>query len=78
MSLHMSVHDARKKGLLLCCPSQLEEEMRVRVWYGYVLLDREISMSFGRPLMISGGDQLRLPEAIDDEYLSEVGGKRNT
>ncbi|KAK4647013.1 uncharacterized protein QC761_121810 [Podospora bellae-mahoneyi] len=78
MSLHMSAHDARKKGLLLCCPSQLEEEMRVRVWYGCVLLDREISMSFGRPLMISGGDQLRLPEAIDDEYLSEVGGKRNT
>ncbi|KAK4171980.1 putative transcriptional activator [Triangularia setosa] len=78
ISLHLSAHDARKKGLLLCYPSQLEEEMRVRVWYGCVLLDREISMSFGRPLMISGGDQLRLPEAIDDEYLSdEVGGKRN-
>ncbi|KAK4199005.1 putative transcriptional activator [Triangularia verruculosa] len=79
MSLHLTPHDARRKGLLLSCPSQLEEEMRVRVWYGCVLLDREISMSFGRPLMISGGDQLRLPEAIDDEHLSgEDGDKRNT
>ena len=80
MGLQLNPHEARRKGLLTSCPTQLESEMRVRVWYGCVLLDREISMSFGRPLMItsSGGERLRLPEAIDDEYLSvEPGGKRN-
>ncbi|KAG7285016.1 hypothetical protein NEMBOFW57_009634 [Staphylotrichum longicolle] len=76
MGLQLSPGDARRKGLLAACPTQLESEMRIRVWYGCVLLDREISMSFGRPLMINtaGNEQLKLPEAIDDEYLSDVAG----
>ena len=82
MGLQLSPSDARRKGLLAACPTQLESEMRIRVWYGCVLLDREISMSFGRPVMINtttGSEQPRLPEAIDDEHLSEVaGGKWNS
>ncbi|KAB5580894.1 fungal-specific transcription factor domain-containing protein [Coniochaeta sp. 2T2.1] len=77
MGLQLSSQDARKKGLLASSPTQLESEMRIRVWYGCVLLDREISMSFGRPLMINntaGGDYLKLPQAIDDEYLNEEAG----
>lgn len=36
-------------------------------------------MSFGRPLMIvTGGNGIRLPEAIDDDRLSEEAGKWNT
>ena len=80
MGLQLSPGDARRRGLLAAAPTQLESEMRVRVWYGCVLLDREISMSFGRPLMINSGgaDQLTLPEAIDDERLNEeVGGMWN-
>ncbi|KAK4447154.1 fungal-specific transcription factor domain-containing protein [Podospora aff. communis PSN243] len=80
MGLQLSVQEARRRGLLRSWPSQLHTEMRIRVWYGCVLLDREISMSFGRPLMITttGGEQLRLPEAIDDEHLCEEAGvKRN-
>ncbi|KAL2140208.1 hypothetical protein VTI28DRAFT_4094 [Corynascus sepedonium] len=82
MGLQLSPNDARKKGLVTSCPTQLELEMRIRVWYGCVLLDREISMSFGRPSMInahSTGEQLRLPEAIDDEFLNDEGiGKRHS
>ena len=31
-------------------------------------------MSFGRPLMIAGGEAVRLPETIDDNQLSDVIG----
>ncbi|CCC05646.1 unnamed protein product [Sordaria macrospora k-hell] len=76
-------HDKMPKtrGLLTSQPTQLECEMRLRVWYGCVLLDREISMSFGRPLMITNAsnDKLQLPHAIDDEYLSDKpGAERGT
>ncbi|KAK4205939.1 fungal-specific transcription factor domain-containing protein [Rhypophila decipiens] len=39
MGLQLSALDARRKGLLVSSPTQLESEMRVRVWYGCVLLD---------------------------------------
>ncbi|KAK3402693.1 fungal-specific transcription factor domain-containing protein [Sordaria brevicollis] len=76
MGLQLSVQEAKTRGLLTSQPTQLECEMRLRVWYGCVLLDREISMSFGRPLMItnSSSDRLGLPHAIDDEYLSDKPG----
>ena len=81
MGLQLSVQDAKTRGLLTSQPTQLECEMRLRVWYGCVLLDREISMSFGRPLMITNAsnDKLQLPHAIDDEYLSDKpGAERGT
>jgi hypothetical protein len=39
MGLHLSVEDGRKRGLNLCAPTQLQTEMRARVWHGCVLLD---------------------------------------
>ncbi|BEI83411.1 hypothetical protein CcaverHIS002_0400150 [Cutaneotrichosporon cavernicola] len=79
MGLQLSPNDARRKGCPTPSLTQREVEMRVRVWYGCVLLDREISALFGRTSMIRS-DQLRLPlpEAIDDEYLSEDKAKRNS
>lgn len=91
MGLHLSLSEARKRGLFTPCATQLECEMRIRVWYGCVLLDRcvtlilfaiicrtdlflprEISMSFGRPLMIAtGNEEMKLPASIDDSYLSD-------
>ncbi|KAK3985203.1 activator of stress genes 1 [Cladorrhinum sp. PSN332] len=52
--------------------SQLEREMRRRVWYcGCVGLDTILSSTFGRAPMISRAtSQLPLPLPIDDEYLS--------
>lgn len=82
LGLQLSPNDARKKGLVTSCLTQLESEMRIRVWYGCVLLDREISMSFGRPSMINAhttSEQPRLSEVIDDEFLNDEGiGKRHS
>ncbi|KAI0189066.1 fungal-specific transcription factor domain-containing protein [Astrocystis sublimbata] len=51
---------------------QLELEMRRRVWTGCTLLDRVLSLTYGRPFMIqssSSVENMVLPAAIDDEYL---------
>ncbi|KAL3464907.1 fungal-specific transcription factor domain-containing protein [Aspergillus heterothallicus] len=78
MGLQLGIEEARRKGLFSLQATQLDCEIRIRVWYGCVLLDREISMSFGRPLMVnSGGEGVRLPEAIDDNRLSEDLGSPN-
>ncbi|OQE43137.1 hypothetical protein PENCOP_c003G04534 [Penicillium coprophilum] len=78
MGLQLRICEARRKGLIHPHSTQLDCEMRVRVWYGCVLLDREISMSFGRQLMIfNGGETVRLPKAIDDNRLSEEMGTWN-
>ncbi|KAF2788531.1 hypothetical protein K505DRAFT_255310 [Melanomma pulvis-pyrius CBS 109.77] len=69
-------HDPRgcKQG---CCPKQkydqLDIEMRRRTWTGCMLLDRVLSLTYGRPLMIhptTTQKQLFLPSAIDDQYLT--------
>jgi len=39
MGMQLSSHNARRRGLLTTCPSQLGSEMRVRAWYGCILLD---------------------------------------
>ncbi|KAL2783210.1 fungal-specific transcription factor domain-containing protein [Aspergillus keveii] len=78
MGLQLGLDEARRKGLFAPHATQLDCEMRIRVWHGCVLLDREISMSFGRPLMIkTGGEGVEMPEAIDDNRLSEKLGSRN-
>ncbi|KAF7542453.1 hypothetical protein G7Z17_g11559 [Cylindrodendrum hubeiense] len=55
---------------------QLETEMRRRAWTGCVFLDRRVlSLAYGRPLMIQlakSPDQLTLPSAIDDEFLTQL------
>ena len=40
MGLQYSVAEAQKRGVLVCPITQLESEMRARVWYGCVLLER--------------------------------------
>jgi hypothetical protein len=50
--------------------SQFEREMRRRVWYTCISLDRLLSMTFGRPPMIITPTDVPLPSMIDDEYLS--------
>ena len=44
MGLHLSLVEARKRGLVLSRPTQLEYEMRSRVWYGCIILERYISI----------------------------------
>ncbi|KZN90865.1 putative transcriptional regulatory protein [Penicillium chrysogenum] len=48
--------------------SPLEQEMRKRTWYGCVVLDRTLSMTFGRPAAIPDGYvKLELPTKRDFE-----------
>ncbi|KAG6000348.1 hypothetical protein E4U21_005557 [Claviceps maximensis] len=49
--------------------SQLERQMRRRIWHTCVSLDRLLSMTFGRPTMIHGTNNVPLPLNMDDEYL---------
>ncbi|OBS20254.1 hypothetical protein FPOA_06639 [Fusarium poae] len=52
--------------------SQLEREMRRRVWHNCIALDRLSATTFGRPVLHCKPHAIPLPEPIDDEYLSEV------
>ncbi|QSZ28565.1 hypothetical protein DSL72_003063 [Monilinia vaccinii-corymbosi] len=54
--------------------SQLSIEIRRRVWYSCILLDRLLAMTFGRPTMIRTGSwNVQEPAMIDDQYLSGNG-----
>lgn len=46
MGLQLNLEEARQRGLLGPCTTQLEVEMQIRVWYGCVLLDRYVLNSF--------------------------------
>jgi hypothetical protein len=51
--------------------SPREREVARRIWYGCIMMDRVLSMTFGRPAMISKSlsDAVPLPTAIDDEFI---------
>ncbi|EXL68066.1 hypothetical protein FOPG_15863 [Fusarium oxysporum f. sp. conglutinans race 2 54008] len=53
--------------------NQLEREMRRRIWYTCVTLDRLMCTTFGRPAMLSHSSLVPLPLMVDDEYLLEDG-----
>ncbi|KAH7146826.1 fungal-specific transcription factor domain-containing protein [Dactylonectria estremocensis] len=53
--------------------NQLEREMRRRIWYTCVTLDRLICTTFGRPAMLPNSSSVPLPLIVDDEYLLEDG-----
>jgi hypothetical protein len=45
----------------------LDREIRKRTWYGCVILDRTLSMTFGRPAAIPDDYvKLELPQNLDD------------
>lgn len=71
--LGLAIRAAQALGMHLeqayqVCTSQYEREVGRRIWYNCVILDKMQSMTFGRPAMLAAS-QVRLPEAIDDEYL---------
>ncbi|KAK9249787.1 fungal-specific transcription factor domain-containing protein [Lipomyces tetrasporus] len=64
-------------------PNQLVREMRRRVWYTCVAVDRLIANTFGRPKLLQIQESffirnlsIPLPAPIDDEYLSQTGEGR--
>uniref|UniRef100_A0A8H7K9X2 Zn(2)-C6 fungal-type domain-containing protein n=1 Tax=Bionectria ochroleuca TaxID=29856 RepID=A0A8H7K9X2_BIOOC len=54
--------------------SQAEREERRRTWWCCILMDRVLSMTFGRPVMVVWRTVVPKPEPIDDESLSEKPG----
>ncbi|KAL4936435.1 hypothetical protein BDV06DRAFT_233421 [Aspergillus oleicola] len=53
-----------------------EQQLARKIWHGCVLMDRVISMTFGRPAMISKAScgSVPLPETIDEEYYTSADG----
>ncbi|KAJ5345746.1 hypothetical protein N7452_003750 [Penicillium brevicompactum] len=48
-----------------------EQQLARKIWHGCVLMDRVISMTFGRPAMITktSSGAVPLPAAVDDEFI---------
>jgi hypothetical protein len=65
-SLGLHVDQSGKKG-----NTQLEVQMRRRIWHTCTGLDRLLSMTFGRPSMIGRSTTVPIPALVDDEYLSD-------
>ncbi|KAL2863384.1 transcription factor domain-containing protein [Aspergillus lucknowensis] len=53
-----------------------EQQLARKIWHGCVLMDRVISMTFGRPAMISKAScgSVPLPATIDEEYIASASG----
>ncbi|KAK7892773.1 hypothetical protein LTR67_007010 [Exophiala xenobiotica] len=53
--------------------SVVEQEMRKRVWWGCYIIDRTLSMKFGRPISTQGAHlyTVDLPLEVDDQYITE-------
>lgn len=51
-----------------------EREMRKRVWWGCFILDRTLSMKFGRPpcMNVQDVDTVEFPLDVDDQYITNA------
>ncbi|RAL15779.1 transcription factor domain-containing protein [Aspergillus homomorphus CBS 101889] len=69
LGLHLSQTSARLQN-------PQEKQLARKIWHGCVLMDRVISMTFGRPSMISkaAGGSVPLPAAVDEEYIPSASG----
>ncbi|UJO19783.1 Sorbicillinoid biosynthetic cluster transcription factor sor3 [Fulvia fulva] len=65
-SLGLHVDHGSRKAI-----TQLELEMRRRIWHTCMNLDRLLAMTFGRPSMIDRFTDVPAPALVDDEYLSD-------
>jgi hypothetical protein len=61
-------------------PSPRTRELLRKVWHSCVLMDRFLSMTYGRPAMIGkrGAAAVPLPAAIDEHYLSGDPSRRDS
>ncbi|PKX93596.1 transcription factor domain-containing protein [Aspergillus novofumigatus IBT 16806] len=72
----LAIRNAQSLGLHLPqtiarLPSFQEQQLARKIWHGCVLMDRVISMTFGRPAMISKAScgSVPLPATVDEEYI---------
>ncbi|RGP77236.1 hypothetical protein FLONG3_4751 [Fusarium longipes] len=50
--------------------SNLENEVRRRVWYGCLQMEMTICMTLGRPPVLEMTDDVLIPSAVDDDFIS--------
>jgi hypothetical protein len=52
--------------------TSVEKEVRKRVWWGCFVIDRTLSMKFGRPpsIRVTDGFDVELPLDVDDQYIT--------
>lgn len=81
----LAIRTAQSLGLHLPETSKGVSSPRIRellrkIWHGCVLLDRFLSMTYGRPAMIGkrSAAAVPLPAAIDENYLSTDPGRRDS
>ncbi|KAE8361992.1 fungal-specific transcription factor domain-containing protein [Aspergillus caelatus] len=77
----LAIRNAQSLGLHLPqtiarLPSPQEQQLARKIWHGCVLMDRVISMTFGRPAMISKAscESVPLPATVDEEYIPTASG----
>ncbi|RHZ54425.1 hypothetical protein CDV55_101687 [Aspergillus turcosus] len=77
----LAIRNAQSLGLHLPhtiarLPSFQEQQLARKIWHGCVLMDRVISMTFGRPAMISKAScgSVPLPATVDEEYIPAAMG----
>ncbi|CZR63786.1 uncharacterized protein PAC_13683 [Phialocephala subalpina] len=63
IGLHLNPEDAAF--------TPIEKEVRKRAWWGCFILDRTLSMKFGRPPSIQAADDIEVPYplSVDDQYI---------
>ncbi|KAK9446772.1 fungal-specific transcription factor domain-containing protein [Limtongia smithiae] len=74
----LTIRIAQSNGLhvdcdVSACKDWVEFEMRRRVWWGCILLDKVLAMTLGRPSMISDNFAIPAPVSVDDEHISPEG-----
>ncbi|EAW07126.1 transcription factor domain-containing protein [Aspergillus clavatus NRRL 1] len=81
----LAIRNAQSLGLHLPqtiarLPSFQEQQLARKIWHGCVLMDRVISMTFGRPAMISKAScgSVPLPATVDEEYIPAAVGDEAT
>ncbi|RGP67583.1 transcription activator acu-15 [Fusarium sporotrichioides] len=50
--------------------SNLENEVRRRVWYGCLQMEMTICMTLGRPPVLEMTDDVLIPSAVDDDFIT--------
>ena len=65
LGLHMATSMSSKR-------SYIEQEIEKRLWDGCLLMDKIVSMTFGRPLMVVQDHRQESPVYIDDEFITDT------
>jgi hypothetical protein len=74
LAIELGLHRSAKRWAPDSIPNPLEVEMRKRTFWALILIQITLSGKLGRPMPFRYEDfDVELPEAIDDELLSESG-----